>query len=202
MKINQKTYQNEVRVIGGVLKNSKIKLSKNALLRPTPERLRETCFNWLTHLDVIKKNNFLDLFAGSGVLGIEALSRGAESVFFIEKDKQSYLHLQETLNRFKKTDIGNFQILQQDCFFIEQKNTFNVIFADPPFQLYGEKNPDLIFIKKLSTLLYGLSKPNGLIFLESPFDLVSLIKDFGFTWNVIKTIKIGAVYATLFKVIK
>ena len=76
--------QNSLRIIGGSLRRRKITFPDTEGLKPTSDRVRETLFNWLQ--DSIKASTCIDLFAGSGALGIEALSRGAERAVFIEED--------------------------------------------------------------------------------------------------------------------
>ena len=83
----------EVRIIGGVYKNSKIHFLESEGLRPTPNRLRETLFNWLQF--ELSDKIVLDLFSGSGALGFEAISRQAKKVTLIEKNQTTYLSLQK-----------------------------------------------------------------------------------------------------------
>ena len=79
-----------IRIIGGLLKNSKVKVVEEDI-KPTTDRVRVTLFNWLQ--SIIPNKRVLDLFAGSGILGLEALSRGSKSVTFIEKSKTKKLDL-------------------------------------------------------------------------------------------------------------
>jgi 16S rRNA (guanine966-N2)-methyltransferase len=88
-----------VRIIGGALRNSRLDVPAQAGLRPTPERVRETVFNWLAPL--ISGARCLDVCAGTGALGIEALSRGAASVVFVERDAQVARALSGNLVRLK-----------------------------------------------------------------------------------------------------
>ena len=76
---------NSVRIISGHLRRRKFSFPANEAIRPTGDRVRETLFNWLQN--EVLNSNCLDLFAGSGVLGLEALSRGASKVFFVERDR-------------------------------------------------------------------------------------------------------------------
>ena len=100
-------------------------------LRPTPDRIRETIFNLLS--DKVQAANVLDLFAGSGALGIEALSRGAKSVTLIEKDYDNYLSLKDTINTLNSKNI---QVLNLDAlnFLNKTDNKFDLIFLDPPYK--------------------------------------------------------------------
>ena len=88
---------NSVRIIGGEWRGRRIRFPSAAELRPTPDRVRETLFNWLQ--GVIGGARCLDLFAGSGALGLEALSRGAAAVVFVERERRVAAALAETLAR-------------------------------------------------------------------------------------------------------
>jgi 16S rRNA (guanine966-N2)-methyltransferase len=99
-------------------------------IRPTPDRVRETLFNWLQHH--ILGADCLDLFAGSGALGIEALSRGASHVTFVDREPRIKRHLTATLARLRAT---NAQIAARDALaYLEgPPRRFDVVFLDPPF---------------------------------------------------------------------
>lgn len=86
-----------VRIIGGLYRGKKLHFPDVEGLRPTPDRVRETLFNWLMH--DIREARCLDAFAGSGALGLEAFSRGAARVVFLEQSPKAYAHLQK-INRF------------------------------------------------------------------------------------------------------
>lgn len=103
-------------------------------MRPTPDRVRETLFNWLA--PTIQGARCLDLFAGSGALGLEALSRGAGEVVFIERDRQVAEQLRQNLS---KLDDGNarFEVHQTDALaWLRQYpvSDFDIVMLDPPFQ--------------------------------------------------------------------
>ncbi len=121
-----------MRIIGGKWRSRRISISDNASLRPSPDRVRETVFNWLTPF--IIEAHCLDLFAGTGVLGFEALSRGASSVTFIEKDLKTLQQLKACAQEFKTNDATFY--LQDALKWLEQPatQTFNIIFLDPPFR--------------------------------------------------------------------
>src|SRR5512146_1247181 len=88
--------RNELRIIGGRWRGRKLRFPAAEGLRPTPDRVRETLFNWLAPM--IHGARGLDLFAGSGALGFEALSRGASEVVFVERAPEVARHLRETLS--------------------------------------------------------------------------------------------------------
>ena len=122
--------RNRVRIIGGELRGRIIELPDATDLRPTPDRVRETVFNWL--MPVIPGSVCLDLFAGSGALGFEALSRGAKLVVMVEADKATAAHLQEQSD---KLDCPGVQIVGQPAlsFLRRPARAFDVVFLDPPF---------------------------------------------------------------------
>lgn len=139
-------------------------------MRPTPNRVRETAFNWLA--PYLYEATCLDLFAGSGALGIEALSRGAKSVVFVESNPKVAARLQENLNRF---GIQNGELHQEDAlnFLKRSKAQFDLVFLDPPFH-QGWLN------KILPDLKTRLS-PNGQIYIEFESETPPLLPP-GLTW--------------------
>jgi 16S rRNA (guanine966-N2)-methyltransferase len=125
------TAMGEVRIIGGDWRGRKLPVLMAEGLRPTSDRVRETLFNWL-QFDVAGAH-CLDLFAGSGALGFEALSRGAKSVTFIELSKPVALQLKTNLKTLSAT-AG--QVVQGECLqWLDQpvEQPFDIIFLDPPF---------------------------------------------------------------------
>ena len=118
-----------VRIIGGSLRGSKLEVPHSAGLRPTPDRVRETLFNWL--MPVIDGARCLDLFAGTGALGIEALSRGAAHVDFVETDVQLARLLRDNLARLKQTASVHQSAASR---FVESGGgEYDIVFLDPPF---------------------------------------------------------------------
>jgi 16S rRNA (guanine966-N2)-methyltransferase len=118
-----------LRIVGGSLRGSKIEVAQSPGLRPTPDCVRETLFNWL--MPVIDGARCLDLFAGTGALGIEALSRGAASVDFVETDRNLAAHLRADLERLKQTA----QVHHADAlrFLAQGDARYDIAFIDPPF---------------------------------------------------------------------
>lgn len=135
LKINNIMQYGEVRIIGGQWRSRKLKFPALPGLRPTPNSVRETAFNWLQ--PYIHGANCLDLFAGSGALGFEALSRGAAYTFFVDKEPRIVRYLQEQLGIFK-TENGVAYCLKFPCKSLPLEKLpvkhFDIIFLDPPFQ--------------------------------------------------------------------
>ncbi len=129
-----------------------------AELRPTPDRVRETLFNWLQ--PIILDARCLDLFAGSGVLGFEALSRGAREVVCVDRDRSVVRHLLETA---KKLRADSFEAVTHDAaaFLRGTPRAFDLIFLDPPYaaNVFGEMLP---------LLAEGWLAPAAHIYIEAP----------------------------------
>lgn len=125
----------EVRIIGGQWRGRKLHFPAMPDLRPTPNRIRETLFNWLA--PSLIEAHCLDLFAGSGALGFEALSRHAQSVTFVEQSPVLVSYLKKQL---KQLEAENHASVYQAQFpfsatllFKSKKPVFNIVFLDPPF---------------------------------------------------------------------
>ncbi len=122
---------NTLRIIGGEWGGRKLRFADGEGLRPTTDRVRETLFNWLAPL--IHGARCLDLFAGSGALGLEALSRGAAEVVFVETNPAAITALKENL-ALLKAEKG--QVVRGDALAIlrGESRAFDVVFLDPPFR--------------------------------------------------------------------
>jgi 16S rRNA (guanine966-N2)-methyltransferase len=130
MTTNPRGKPGRIRIIGGQLRNSRLDVPDLPGLRPTAERVRETLFNWLT--PVMAGARCLDLCAGTGALGIEALSRGAASVQFVERDARAAQALRDNLARLK---IQGGQVIGADAsaFLLGAPQPYELVFLDPPF---------------------------------------------------------------------
>lgn len=119
-----------LRIIGGTWRSRKIHFPDNEALRPTPDRVRETLFNWL--MPIMQGARCLDLFAGSGVLGLEALSRGASKAVFVESHRPSMTALQQNC---KTLGADNAAFFQGDAlqFLNGSPQAFDIVFLDPPY---------------------------------------------------------------------
>lgn len=126
------TPESTLRLIGGTWRSRKLKFREVPGLRPTPDRVRETLFNWLA--PVVPGARCLDLFAGSGVLGLEALSRGAGESLFVEADAATARALQSNL-QLLNADNGRVCVGDALAFLFQPcERPFDIIFLDPPFR--------------------------------------------------------------------
>jgi 16S rRNA (guanine(966)-N(2))-methyltransferase RsmD len=122
-----------MRVIAGSARRLQLVTPKGMNTRPTSDKVKETLFNILS--PVLYDVNFLDLFAGSGGIGIEALSRGASGCTFIEKDKEASLCIRKNLETTHFTDVSN--VYQADVMSalstLVRGSKFDIVFMDPPY---------------------------------------------------------------------
>jgi 16S rRNA (guanine966-N2)-methyltransferase len=154
----------KLRVISGTFKGLNISFSPTELLRPTPQRTKETLFNWLQLY--IKDSRCLDLFAGTGNLGLEALSRGAKEIIFVDQDKnllKSISALIKQLDADKKTKTLAIDSLK---YLKGSKGEYDIIFLDAPFNTDLNKQ-SLSLIEKRELL-----SENGFIYYEHDKKLI------------------------------
>lgn len=177
--------KNKLRIIGGRWRGRLIDFPEVDGLRPSGNRIRETLFNWLqnTLVDAIA----LDLFAGSGALGFEALSRGAATVTFVDQNPVIIKQLQSTA---KKLSADNISILQEEApsSSLQKKlsgQQFTLVFLDPPFH----KNLIASTCAWLSTL--DLLAPRALIYIETECELLPL--PLPENWQILKSKLAGQV---------
>ena len=131
----QSMQSKKIRIIGGVWRSRLIKVMDVPGLRPTTDRVRETLFNWLgQNLDGLR---CLDVFAGAGALGFEAVSRGASTVTLIERDKTAFANLRANLSDLQSFPVdASIDLVQGDGlgFLKRQVNaSWDLVFLDPPF---------------------------------------------------------------------
>ena len=149
-----------VRIIGGEHRGRRIAVADRPGLRPTPDRVRETLFNWLgQRLDGLA---CLDLFAGSGALGFEAASRGAARVVMVEKDRAAFVALEKIKDLLKSASV---EIHFGDAFeYLARGDArFDVVFLDPPF---GQNALELVLEQLPARLLDGAR-----VYVEAPAPL-------------------------------
>lgn len=148
---------NLLRIIGGEWRSRRLPFADVPGLRPTPDRVRETLFNWLQGRT--PGSRCLDLFAGSGALGFEALSRGAQDVVMVEKHPAAAAVLRENIALL---GAQHATLIHDDAFRYLQRETaaFDLVFLDPPFR------QNLLGPVLESLFSRSLLKPNGMIYLE------------------------------------
>jgi len=154
-----------MRIISGIAKGRKLSSFKGSEIRPTSDRARESLFNIIGQRSV--HSSFLDLFAGSGAVGIEALSRHADHVVFVENQAPSISLIKNNLKKcgFSEGINQNIKIIKKDVFdyFKKARKQFDIIFIDPPYSA-GLAEKSLISLSEKSLL-----KPEGIVVLEHYF---------------------------------
>jgi len=148
----------EVRIIGGQWKRTKLAVLDKPGLRPTPDRVRETLFNWLGH--DLTGWKCLDVFAGTGALGLEAASRGADEVTLVEQDPQLIDKLRSTVVKLQASGVRVQRANGISVLSGTPPGTFDLVFLDPPFD-------DKLWEKALG-LAASAVKQDGFIYLEAP----------------------------------
>lgn len=178
--------KHQVRIIGGRFRGKKITFPDSIGLRPTPDRIRETLFNWLMH--TTPESRCLDAFAGSGALGFEAASRGASSVVLLEKEINVYRYLEQAIQTFTQVNIA---VKHEDAldYLARCKAPFDVVFLDPPFAC--NLIPRAVHAIEHADCL----KSGGMLYVESE-QPISLNPEH---WQGLKAKKAGMVYYALFK---
>jgi 16S rRNA (guanine966-N2)-methyltransferase len=174
--------RNELRIIGGKWRGRRIRFPSVEGIRPTPDRVRETLFNWLQH--VIAGSRCLDLFAGSGALGLEALSRGAGQVVFVDRERAVIEQLRQTLKVLGATGA---QLLALDAqhYLDGDAQPFDVVFLDPPFT--AEYLPEICATLESR----GWLSARAHIYIEQPSHAGSPALPAG--WNLLKSGHAGEV---------
>lgn len=175
--------QNTLRIIGGQWRRQFLTFPDSESLRPTPDRVRETLFNWLGQ--DLHGQRCLDLFSGSGALGFEAASRGAAQVVMVEKSPvvfHALLGNQKKLKAFETVEILRSDALEFAA--RQSAKPFDVVFLDPPFH-QG-------WIEKLTPCLDGLLAPQGALYIEAETPIQQLGH-----WQTARQAKAGQVYYQL-----
>lgn len=190
----------QVRIIGGQWKRTPLKVPDVEGLRPTPDRVRETVFNWLNHLfdEQWQSVRCLDLFAGSGALGLEAASRGAASVTLVEANRAAAAQLEATKLKLGAQQVG---IVCGDAYAVAREmagrglrddQRFQLIFLDPPFH-QG-------WLPKILPLCAQLLAEDGLVYVEAEHSLVDAAQaDWLGNWQAVRADKAGMVFYQVLK---
>ena len=175
--------RNRVRIIAGKWRSRIVKFPAAAQLRPTPDRVRETLFNWLgQRLDGLE---CLDLFAGSGALGFEALSRGAARVVMVERDREIARALRESA---RALEADGLEVAEGDAlgWLARAPGAFDLAFIDPPYasELAGQA---------LAALPRNM-RPGGRAYVESAAPLAAAAP-----WRLLREDRAGAVRYALYE---
>jgi len=183
-----KPLPHEVRIIGGQWKRSKLPVPDKPGLRPTPDRVRETLFNWLGH--DLAGWRCLDAFAGSGALGFEAASRGAAEVLLLERDRPLARLLEQSRERLHAASV---RVECTDAFGWMARGSpqrFELILLDPPF--------DVQQFERALGVAAPLAVPDGFVYLEADreFGAAALV---GFGLLPHRHLRAGAVHAHLLR---
>jgi 16S rRNA (guanine(966)-N(2))-methyltransferase RsmD len=193
--VNHRPRPQQVRIIAGQWKRTPLPVATVDGLRPTPDRVRETVFNWLEHLQLRRWDNrrCLDLFAGTGALGFEAASRGAAEVVMVESNPIALRNLQAVCDKLKAHQV---LLRQGDAVHLlpTLPGNFDLIFLDPPYQ--QRQLP--VFLPACAQRLNS----DGLVYAESdqPFDPSKPgAPDWLASWQVIRADKAGQVHFALLR---
>jgi len=183
--------QNRVRVIGGQWRSRLLRFPAAPALRPTPDRVRETLFNWLGQ--DLSGRACLDLFAGSGALGFEAASRGAHPVTLVERDRRIAESLQATARALQADGPEGraVEVVRADAleFLQYDRRSYDVIFVDPPYAFWEQAGQSLTL---LFTRLAPRLAPTACVYLEAP-----RFPDLPSGWRSLKRGRAGAVHFQL-----
>lgn len=193
-KPNHNKKPQQVRIIGGIWKRTPLAVANLDGLRPTPDRVRETVFNWIGHL--IGGNwggmTCLDLFAGTGALGFEAVSRGAAQATLVESHPVALRQLDATREKLNAVQVT---VLRGDALTVTQRlaagaQRFDLVFLDPPY--------DQDWLPRTLPACRPLLKDGGMAYVESPVPLDRFAE--GETpawlsdWEVLRTDRAGMVH--------
>ena len=178
--------KSEVRIIGGQWKRTKLPVPDKPGLRPTPDRVRETLFNWLGQ--DLAGWRCADVFAGTGALGLEAASRGAAEVLLVEQDPELVAQLRATVARLQASGVKVERANGLSVLARLAPASLDLVFLDPPF--------DAALHEKALTAAAPLLGDEGLLYLEAP----TAWDDTGLAAHglaVVRHLRAGAVHAHL-----
>jgi 16S rRNA (guanine966-N2)-methyltransferase len=184
---NKKAPPGRLRIVAGNWRSRVLVIADVPGLRPTPERVRETLFNWLAPR--IQGARCLDVFAGTGALGFEALSRGAAEVMFVEKSRRAARMLEENAEKLGATGARIFHGDAHEFLRTANRKAYDVVFLDPPFaeNLLGE-----VCEQVAAT---GILADGGVVYLEQDRDQQDLQLPPG--WETLKSKTAGQVRYSL-----
>jgi 16S rRNA (guanine966-N2)-methyltransferase len=176
--------ERRLRIIGGTWRGRTWRFPAGDI-RPTPDRVRETLFNWLS--PTIAAARCLDLFAGSGALGLEALSRGAARTVFVEQHAAAARHLEQTLAQWggERAAAAQIHVGEARAYLAGSPATFDIVFLDPPFAA-GLLGPVAARLEE-----GGWLAPGALLYAECPAR--EALPPLPATWTVARTGRAGEV---------
>lgn len=177
---------NQLRIIGGEWKRRQLSFASIEGLRPTPDRVRETLFNWL--MWDIANAKVLDVCAGSGALAFEALSRGASEVLMIEPNTVQAKFLKDNIQLLNAQNC-QVKVATAQSILPKLQTQYDLVFLDPPYSLN--------LWQELAELVDPHLNNEALIYVEADRDLKQL--ELPTAWNCIKNTKAGLVHAGLYK---
>ena len=182
----------QVRIIGGLWKRSILRVVDRPGLRPTPDRVRETIFNWIESWaqTPLAQSRVCDVFAGTGALAFEAASRGAATVVALESDALAAKEIAQAAERLGATNLTLFKTEALSFLARQPANSFDLVFLDPPFG-QGLLAQGLAAVR-------GVLGPRGLVHIEGerPWrELLSPEQQLG--WSEQRSAKAGAVHHAL-----
>lgn len=182
-----------VRVIAGQYRRRLVHFIDAEGLRPTPDRVRETLFNWLA--DDLPNANVLDCCAGSGALGFEALSRGARQVSMIEPNREQLAQLRQTQQQLQigAAQLQLYQGTAQSQIPLLPKQVFDVVFIDPPYAL------DLWQTLLQALVDHRLIDATSLLYVETNAEHAGLLGDWLPQLTLRKHKKMGQIYAAIYQ---
>lgn len=195
MKKNSTKPGNSLRIIAGKWRSRKLAFPDVEGLRPTADRVRETLFNWLQ--DTITREDCLDLFAGSGACGIEALSRGARHVTFVDSSAAAIKAIRANLDVLQ---AEGYELICEDSLRWLQTRAqsgtthqplYGLVFVDPPFAT------DLLARSAAALEQSGLLRDDALVYLEWASDIPSV--GLPANWQMLKSKRAGVVYFCLYQ---
>lgn len=157
-----------MQIIGGFLRGRHLFCPKGLEIRPTSSMLREMLFNIIQHK--IADARFLDLFAGTGAMGIEAISRGAKEVVFIDNNKKALLAIEKNLELLQVTSLAKVYLgdalgMIKKPFL--QEIPFDLIYIDPPYDFFDDSSFLPSLLKEIQD--QKILKKGGLLFVEAPY---------------------------------
>jgi 16S rRNA (guanine966-N2)-methyltransferase len=170
----------QLRIIGGQWRGRRLNFPALEAIRPSPDRVRETLFNWLQ--PHIVGASCLDLFAGSGALGLEALSRGAAHVCFVDREAQIGRYLRDTLQRLECAQ-ASVHVEEAGRFLQRTARPFEIVFLDPPFD-------SAVLPEACSLLAQGWLAPQAWVYIECPADMPLLLPP---SWQMHRSRRAGQV---------